>query len=602
MSIQLSAEMDNELAYVDDLGKDHSQTQNCQLYHVFNTKCPPKIAPNTRVIRLCGPNDFRNNASPENDGWILADFYLYHHLLKDASTHQTWLTCVQPKVLVSKYQEYVHEDETGERRIVLDEAMLSETSDIRVIDTSQEPAKGALLGTFLETLRTECLEAKRNDQTLLVLIFAHGQKDTYSICIGGHQEGYKAPQLQRETFRRAIPQHTRVAMFTTSCYGGGWAQVPRLNISESIATGTGFESLPWPSSSSSIRFCGSRYTPALAKVLIRRYYTDERLDHNNYIRLEYDDLTSATYNQLEDIIRHRLREEVDSKSCNTVSFSATDDKRATEWQAPAGATMFPDYEVRWKKLRLAEVIATTNGDSEAGPVQLSCDRPPYSYQQAVQLVKQKAILYLASHPGLDEAAKNHYVHGTARKLLRGKSLSPEELCRISSALDYRQYIMAQANVLRDEFGLSYADCEDVDPSYMHMEAGMFHCMCGHYLYSEPCDDEDWHYAKGERYLAVAVSAAGWSLEKAERETKRVKQVIGNFREAFTCSESYTDILSAQRERFALTAETFGLDKSRSIRGTLVTLADLIESMIERRLQEERERGAAWQQEDNSLDF
>jgi len=42
-------------------------------------------------------------------------------------------------------------------------------------------------------------------------------------------------------------------------------------------------------------------------------------------------------------------------------------------------------------------------------------------------------------------------------------LSPEELGRINSALDYRQwYIMAEVNVLRDELGLhSYPDCDEI---------------------------------------------------------------------------------------------------------------------------------------------
>lgn len=50
----------------------------------FLTFCPPDVQPNTRIIALCGANDYNDNASPESDGWFLSDFYLFLHLLEDS--------------------------------------------------------------------------------------------------------------------------------------------------------------------------------------------------------------------------------------------------------------------------------------------------------------------------------------------------------------------------------------------------------------------------------------------------------------------------------------------------------------------------------------
>lgn len=37
----------------------------------------------TRIIALCGVNDWHDNASPQEDGRFLSDFYLFHHLLEE---------------------------------------------------------------------------------------------------------------------------------------------------------------------------------------------------------------------------------------------------------------------------------------------------------------------------------------------------------------------------------------------------------------------------------------------------------------------------------------------------------------------------------------
>jgi hypothetical protein len=47
----------------------------------FITHCPPDVPPKSRILGLCGITDWKNLASPQDDGWLFSDFYLFHHLL-----------------------------------------------------------------------------------------------------------------------------------------------------------------------------------------------------------------------------------------------------------------------------------------------------------------------------------------------------------------------------------------------------------------------------------------------------------------------------------------------------------------------------------------
>ncbi len=517
-----------EPAKLGGFGKDFAQEQDGLRGRVFASMCPPDISPGTRIVAVCGPNDYMDNASPDNDGWIFSDFYLFHHLFRDTSPNQVWLTCVDPETMVKKYGEYAHGSPNRERRVVLDDSMLFKLSNLRVVNTSKTSTKDMLLDRFVATVRDECVEAIRKDQNVLVLIFAHGRKRTSAISLGGNKLGIESPKLQREYFAGQIPRNAKVTLLTTSCYGGGWAQTPNLNTTTMAAVDESNESLSWPPSDSSLRHCGSRYATGVTQALIKMSFPEWQLDEGTYSRIESDNSTSATYVQLAKTIRHTLFEEVDKRESNTISFSARDDHWAMEWRVRTGISTLSDYEGKWKELRFLEPTSAASGVSQVGSVQLAEDRPPYRYQQALQIVKRKALVYLASNPGPDESAKNIHLHGSIRKLMKGQNPPPEALMVISRSLDYRQWqIMAQANLLRDELGLSCPDCEEVDPQGP-MQPGMFNRVCGYFLFSEPAEDEGWEYAKGERYLTVAITRAGWAAEKAEHELSRVKQVVGEY--------------------------------------------------------------------------
>ena len=317
--------------------------------------------------------------------------------------------------------------------------------------------------------------------------FAHGIPETSAVSLGGNKPNVSI--LEREYFASQIPKNAKVTLLTTSCYGGGWAQTPQLNTTTMAAVDELTESLSWPKSDSSGRYCGSGYATAVTKSLIKMSFPDWQLSDSTFHKIESDGSTSATFAQLAKTIRHTLFEEVDKRETNTISFSARDDHWAMEWRVRTGISKLSDYEQKWKLLRLLDSTSTTSGTGQAGFVQLTEDRPPYRYQQALQLIRRKAERYFASNPGLDEMSTNHGLHGKARKLLSGQNPPPDYLRVISASLDYRQWqVMAHANVLREELGLVYPNCEEVDP-LTPFRPSLFKPLCSYQLFSKPDEDE-----------------------------------------------------------------------------------------------------------------
>ena len=188
---------------------------------------------------------------------------------------------------MSKYGEYAHGDAMGERRVVLEKAIVPEVSDTKVVDTSETLKWNDLREMFLETLRSECQEAILNDQAVLVLIFACGQPGTGSNPVGGHRESARSPRLGRRVFRQAIPPKARVAMLTTSCYGGGWTQMLQMNATAMAAGDDEHELLHWPRSAGYGRLCGSRDAAAATETLVRMSFPEWQLeDDGDFCELE----------------------------------------------------------------------------------------------------------------------------------------------------------------------------------------------------------------------------------------------------------------------------------------------------------------------------
>ena len=85
-------------------GKTEGELYGELLDRGFPALCPPAPSVNTTIVAVCGPNDYNGNAGPKQDGWFFSDFYLFHHLFKGTAKTQHWLSCVDPKTLISKYR------------------------------------------------------------------------------------------------------------------------------------------------------------------------------------------------------------------------------------------------------------------------------------------------------------------------------------------------------------------------------------------------------------------------------------------------------------------------------------------------------------------
>ncbi|KAH8813324.1 hypothetical protein F5884DRAFT_856596 [Xylogone sp. PMI_703] len=156
------------------------------------------------VLALCGiPVHIESGklqdeglASPRKDGYLLSDFYLYHHLIIPVASDQVWMTCVDPLYAACKYGEYVHRNGSpDEARVVLESSMLQELGDVIVSSPDD---------SFVSKLSEAVSLSRAENRPLLILIFAHGDPVTYSYLIGGDGELNTAPKLTENTFEKQL--------------------------------------------------------------------------------------------------------------------------------------------------------------------------------------------------------------------------------------------------------------------------------------------------------------------------------------------------------------------------------------------------------------
>lgn len=497
----------------------------------FQSRCPPAITLETIIIAVCGPNDYHDNASINHDGWFFSDFYLFRHLFRGTAKEQHWMTCVDPATLIKKYKEYAHGDpRTSERRVVLDASMKDDVKDVLVFDGLD------LLERFLAYVTNACKQVKNTSRPILVLMFGHGRSDDYQITLGGNGPFDKCNRLDISKFKEALIRHNpdaNVALLTTSCFGGGWTQSALLNISAMAGTSEKNELLSWPISASVGRVCGSRYATGVANALIRNEIEGIELARDE--RSEIDG--SPTYAALQYSIHEILAKEIDIRESAGISFSAKDDMWGMEWRARTGFPM-TGYKEKWEALRQV-VSVGSSGASHSASVRVSDVLTLSSYEAEFRL-KRLATEYFESHPGPDDAAKNHASHYRARFLLQGKKLTDEELERLAGALRYRlKGIMDQATRYKDFLGLDFPDCRDFDSTLYsqhvredkekHERYGkIMKFVLDRDLFDGPEEHEGMPYIKGIEYIRAALLESGWSYQKIKNAAEALVMLRGTF--------------------------------------------------------------------------
>ncbi|KAI9678811.1 MAG: hypothetical protein M1817_005870 [Caeruleum heppii] len=510
----------------------------------FSTSCPPDIQPNTRILTLCGVNDEADGASPQEDGWFLSDFYLFHHLLRGIGPQQSWFTMVEPAELVRKYQEYAHGNSFDSRRVVLDGDILNNFStrpqDLRILP------KERVLTEFLETLHSESRLAVENDQPVLVLIFGHGDEDTHGIFIGPIEDNRF---LDMGDFCRFAGAKVQLCTVVTACFAGNWATRPSLNYTVLTAAGEveAEYSEKWPESKTIGRASGTIYASAITESLMEM----EKAEIQGKVE---------TYRELTCVVETTLIDDLDRMgTVHNMKFSAQDDGWEREWRKRSGIPL-QYYENRLNELRVIPPefsdnlikrdpkMPHPNDEDDMGSWEAFSNLQEQDQEIFVaaslrgrfggtmrtyrRVVRAKAHEYLGSYPARDSMANNHRVHHWARKSLEGDLLDFPELYRLHRSLEYRLSLMKTATAYLVAVGVpAPIPCVkwDADESLRRLDEqqhGRYHdisCLVGAaHLFPRPTSDQGRPYNKQHQYITYVLLRSGLTPVEIEGKVDEMK--------------------------------------------------------------------------------
>ena len=498
----------------------------------FMSSCPPLVTVDTIIIAVCGANDFDNNASPQKDGWMFSDFYLFHHLLKRTAKQQYWMTCEDPRQLVDKYKHFSHGDSRGQiRRTVLDASLLDDVKDVMVYSRNE------LLTRFLSHVANISKLAKNDNTPIMIMMFGYGGIDCDSIAIGGSSAVRECPVLTKPIFREALLQHNpkpNFALFTSSRYSAGWAQTPYPNVSEMLDRYSEYRELvTWPVTDvdgTLGRCCSSKYAVGVAEALFHKWLLlDISSEEHQKIR------STSEYESFVSEVQEILKFKIDDKFGYSVSFDPQDDLWGNEYRNQSG---FPltDYRKKYSELYLdLNPHPANRGYTEM--IQFS-EKIIVSQEQAYHRLKRLAFEYLDSHPGPDTASENRTTHELCRRILRGYSLSLLELRQFSSTLRYRLHtIIDQATEYKEHIGLNFPDCKNFDSEEYEARSQknrdekmeerrltIAKMVKAKHLFDDAAPHEGKPYDKGARYLTWALATSSWNDVEIDIKLKHLHQL------------------------------------------------------------------------------
>ncbi|KFY90863.1 hypothetical protein V498_05792 [Pseudogymnoascus sp. VKM F-4517 (FW-2822)] len=449
----------------------------------------PDVKPNTKIVGICGISDWNKendpklpgNAAPNREGWHFADFYLFHHMLKEVASDQVWLTCVSPESAVEKYGRYVYGDYTPkkieDRRVVLDKTMLVELNNVQTVSPED------LLDSVIETINKTCIEAAAEGRPVLILIFSRGPAPAYSIVMGGDGEE-DSKFLTKESFQQAIGSQAPEAglcLLATEYYTGAWAINPDVKVAPFASQGKYFESLAWPISGTiHKRPCGQHYSHRIADTILRlnlEGFVAKITDGNR--GADYEEYDRKLYDVVENILE---KEESKDKSL----FSG-DDEWETEYSERIGIHISEFYR-RWCLLK----------DATPG------------YDELLAAVKSEGNVYLDSYPGSYSMAMHEQLHSKLRGIIKGTAAPRSfiELEILRRQIDYRLNVMKTATKYKDLWRLTFKNCEDYEVDIGAARDGMM---------LNYAHDQDIEYDKGEWYIASCIYSQGWDDVEAAKK-------------------------------------------------------------------------------------
>ena len=342
----------------------------------------------------------------------------------------------------------------------------------------------------MSTVKIECDIARAENQSLLVMIFGHGNARTKGVYLGLQLDAglVDCSLMSIDNFRTAIGCQVRVALLSTACFSGAWAISPSLNTTTLAAAGWGRdkndpkyitgESESWIPSVTIGRLCGSIYATAVIKALTAEGNPSVEKDTG---RKEIPgsaasvskEMQMDTYNTFAGTVYRILFTRVDKWAViHDIRFSAQDDEWSREWHA---RTRIPlsHYASKWSILReLAPDPAavnhreptyeedkstgkTTKGAS--GSLQVGASRIRGLFNGNLpalrSAVRLQGKMYLTSDPGRDTVASNIALHNAIQRLDKGDFFDFDSLEQIQTQIDYRLRAMDLADLFVEALGL-----------------------------------------------------------------------------------------------------------------------------------------------------
>lgn len=375
--------------------------------------------------------------------------YTQYNCLDVPSSNQCWLTCERPEDLVVKYAEYARGDPEKDRRIVLDKNTLPR---ITQADNLQVVPREDLLEQFLCTLQEQARLAAEADEHL-ILIFGHGDPNSYGVFVVGNGNSEKAPILYMNNVKRLLPKNASVTLLMTSCFSGGWLVYPDLsdsrkelvNTTGNTTAGPTKETQSWPLSRSVGRASGSIAATTILQCLID---IEEAAAEEQEVRIHptYIQLAHSIFETLEKIDRFGEDQEI--------HFAAQDDEWETEYRRRLGLPL-ASYKDRWESLRKIPAIGgQSSGESTTSRT---------GHLRKRRRVKILARGYFASYPGLDEWAANLSLHHRLKKILGGSDdFDAKEIDRLYNCITYRLGAMHEADEVRRNMGVQFPSIFEFD--------------------------------------------------------------------------------------------------------------------------------------------
>ncbi|MDI1493009.1 MAG: hypothetical protein OHK93_004793 [Ramalina farinacea] len=487
----------------------------------FCTHTVPDVTVNTRVVAVVGIQ--QEWAAPEIDGWFLSDFFAFWNVLQGMTSTQTWLHCLDLDDLVKKHRNYLHGNHF-QRKVVLDAQILAKA--VHSQHCPKQIKETLLMSEFESAIESEYVAAKETgDQSILVLMFGHGGRDTYGIDIGSERHKFTINMLEETT----QDLNVKVTFLSTACFSGGWACAPSINRATVTAAGDKNRSRSWAGPIG--RACGSTFTIAVMERMTRAANSSRSVltpsDDECPTPIEGED---EAYEELEECVFESLLENVERQGfLHALTFSAKNDAWEMQWSHRTGIPL-AHFKSRWDELLNWPTDETVlpEGRQTSG---LNGLTPEAVFNKVTNLSQQ----YLESYKGNENTGHDGALHQLLYMIASRRETDPLQLENAYRQIRYRMELMSSADSYLKSINVPPPkglqcfeyDTNHVDDEVPKSEYETFKNMIAAHpcLFPRPGRQQGHHFWKGSLYLLAAFHYAGLSKEEAQHKIDQLAKGV-----------------------------------------------------------------------------